>query len=232
MFNSPGSWRNAIRDLREPLPPGHTSVFLLSLSGGESPHAPIPATDIERAEADALAPQLRAAFLARRALLRRALALRLGAAPGDIAVAADAQGAPRVTSAREPIFVSLASRGEVVAIAISDRPVGVDVELIEANPPEPAWKILHPRERDWLAQQSTEKRQESFLALWCVKEAYLKAIGSGLRREPSDIEAGFDDWDRVSVGDCGRAVALEQAFVARASFESTTAILACVVLPR
>ncbi len=219
-----------LRDLHGPLPPDHTHVFLLSAATASE--AMLLPSDPERSEAERLVPKLRRAFFARRALLRRALALRLGAAPGDIVVAADANGAPRVTSAREPVFVSLASRGDAVAIAISDRPVGVDVELREANPPKPAWNILHPRERDWLSEQNPQAQHESFLALWCVKEAYLKAIGLGLRREPADIEVGLADWDRVFVADSGRAVPLEQGFLARVSFEGSPAIVACVVLPR
>ncbi|MBV9065437.1 MAG: 4'-phosphopantetheinyl transferase superfamily protein [Methylobacteriaceae bacterium] len=194
--------------------------------------ASLPPTDMERAEAEASAPHLREGFLARRRLLRRAVGLRLGASPGDVLIARDAQGAPRVTSAREPIFVSLAARGELVAIALSDRPVGVDVEPIEATA-APAWNILHPGERAWLRAQRAEEQAEKFLALWCIKEAYLKAIGLGLRREPAKIAVNFfDGADRISVEDAGRVVALDSAFVTRTEAHGVPAVVACVVLVR
>jgi 4'-phosphopantetheinyl transferase len=220
-----------VTSLDAPLPTEPTHLFLLPLSvAGEE--ASLPPTDIERAEAEALAPSRRAAFLARRRLLRRVTALRLGRAPGDVVIARDANGAPRITSAREPIFVSLASRGGLVAIALSDRPVGVDVEIAAANPPEPAWNILHSRERDWLSKQSGDEQAENFLALWCVKEAYLKAIALGLRREPAEIAVTFPVTRQVSIEDAGRSVGLDAAFVTRNETHGTPAILACVVLAR
>jgi 4'-phosphopantetheinyl transferase len=220
-----------VTSLDAPLSAEPTHVFLLPLSvAGEE--AGLPPTDIERAEAEALAPSRRATFLARRRLLRRAAALRLGRAPGDVVIARDANGAPRITSAREPIFVSLASRGGLVAIALSDRPVGVDVEIAAANPPEPAWNILHSREREWLSKQSGDEQAEKFLALWCTKEAYLKAIGLGLRREPAEIAVCLGDWERVRIEDAGQPVALDLAFVTRSQSHDNFAILACVVLAR
>jgi phosphopantetheinyl transferase len=158
--------------------------------------------------------------------------MRIGAAPGDVLIARDAHGAPRVTSAREPIFVSLASRGELVAIAVSDCPVGVDVEPVQAAP-APAWNILHPREREWLKSRKAEEQPEKFVALWCAKEAYLKAIGLGLRREPAEIAVSFFDDDcQVSVEDAGRAVALHSAFVTRTEAHGIPAVLACIVVLR
>jgi phosphopantetheinyl transferase len=220
-----------VTSLSEPLSAERTQAFLLPLSeAGDA--AGLPPTEVERGEAQALAPNLRGLFLARRRLLRRALALRLGIAPGDVLIAKGANGAPRVTSAREPIFVSLASRGEVVAMGISDRPVGVDVEVIQPAPPEPAWNILHPREREFLARQPPRDQSESFLALWCVKEAYLKAIGLGLRREPAAIAVSLEDRERLNIEDRGKQVRLDEAFVARTKAHGTTAILACIVLAR
>jgi phosphopantetheinyl transferase len=220
-----------VTSLDAPLSAQSTHVFLLPLSvAGEE--VGLPPNEIERAEAEALAPSLREAFLARRRLLRRAVGLRLGSAPGDVLIARDANGAPRVTSAREPIFVSLASRGGLVAIAVSDRPVGVDVEVIATNPPEPAWNILHARERDWLLLQGAGERPESFLALWCAKEGYLKAIGLGLRREPAEIAVCLADRGSVSIEDAGRPAQLETAFVTRSDAHGIRAIFAGVVLAR
>jgi phosphopantetheinyl transferase len=218
-------------DLDAPLSSERTHVFLLRRHEAGVERS-LPASEIERFEAEALPLSLRVSYLARRRLLRRAVALRLGIAPGDVLVAKDAQGAPRVTSAREPIFVSLASRGELVAIATSDRPVGIDVEVVETSPPGPAWNILHAREKAWLLKQRPKERAESFLAIWCAKEAYLKAIGLGLRREPAEIAVSLGDSERVQVEDAGRPARLDTAFVTRCEAYGTPAILACVVLAR
>jgi phosphopantetheinyl transferase len=220
-----------VTSLNAPLAAERTHLFLLPLSeaGGD---ASLPPTALEHAEAESVSAPLRRGFLARRRLLRRALALRLGANPSDILITRDANCAPQVASAREPIFVSLAARRELVAIGISDRPVGVDVEVVETNPPEPAWNILHPRERELLLKQSPQERAHSFLALWCAKEAYLKAIGRGLRREPAEIAIFLEDQRRLRIEDRGRSVRLDEAFVRRSDAHGISAIVACVVLAR
>jgi phosphopantetheine--protein transferase-like protein len=217
--------------LDTPLSAERTQVFLLWL-GNAGDGTSLPPTEIERAEAEALAPALRGPFLARRRLLRRTVALRLGIGPGDVLIVKDANGAPRVASAREPVFVSLAARGELVAIAVSDCPVGVDIEVIGRNEPEPAWNILHPAERQWLSRQSGTEQAENFLALWCAKEAYLKAIGLGLRREPADIRVSLDNPDRFAIEDAGRPTALDMAVVTRGAAHDIPAMLACLVLAR
>ncbi|MBV8851360.1 MAG: 4'-phosphopantetheinyl transferase superfamily protein [Methylobacteriaceae bacterium] len=220
-----------LRSLNPPLAPESSNIFLLTLDDAGDATS-LPPTETERAEADTLAASHRTAFLARRRLLRRAVALRLGIAPGEVLIARDAQGAPCIISPSKPIFVSLASRGEFVAIALSDRPVGVDVEMIGGRLPEPAWNILHPSEREWLSKQRTDDQANQFLALWCVKEAYLKAIGLGLRREATEIAVSVLNEPDVSIADSGRPVALSTAFVSCAEAYGATAILACVVLAR
>lgn len=217
-------------DLDAPLATGRTQVFLLPLSAAADA-ADLTPTETERAEAEALAPNMRAAFLARRRLLRRVVAKRLGMNPGDVLVAKDGHGAPRITSAREPIFVSLAARGDLVGIAIANRAIGIDVELTEAHPPEPAWNILHRQEREWLSRQPPVSQAESFLALWCVKEAYLKALGLGLRREPAEIAASLQI-RHIGIEDNGQPVRLDEAFVGRFEAHGIPAILACVTLAR
>jgi phosphopantetheinyl transferase len=119
-----------------------------------------------------------------------------------------------------------------VAIGISDRPVGVDVEIIDARPSEPAWNILHARERAWLSDQGAEEQAENFLALWCAKEAYLKALGLGLRREPAKIAVSVVGEGQLSIEDSRGPVALENAFVTRRHAHGAPAVLACVVLAR
>jgi 4'-phosphopantetheinyl transferase len=218
-------------DLDAPLATARTHVFLLPLSAaGEVDN--LAATQIERVEAEALVPNMRAAFLARRRLLRRAVAKRLAVNPGDVLVAKDAQGAPRITSAREPLFVSLAARGELIAIAISDRPVGIDVEPIDTCLPPPAWNILHRSEREWLSRQTPASQAESFLTLWCVKEAYLKALGLGLGREPAEIAVSFANSEQVHIADAGRPARLDEGYVTRADVHGAAAIIASIVLAR
>ena len=66
-------------------------------------------------------------------------------------------------------------------VALADRPVGVDVETLSA--PATAREVselLHPEERRALAQLPNHELVAAFTRLWVRKEAYLKALGSGV----------------------------------------------------
>lgn len=128
-------------------------------------------------------------FLVRRAALRALVAKTAGVAPELVAIGRDARGAP-VLRAPSGLHVSISARGAWAAVAVSDRPVGVDLEII-GPALEPAWNVLAKSERGALAALSAQDRHRAFLELWTAKEAYLKARGIGLAREPSEIAATF-----------------------------------------
>jgi phosphopantetheinyl transferase len=83
-------------------------------------------------------------------------------------------------------FVSVASRGSIAALAIASSPVGIDLEPLDAQAPV-VREVLHPREL--LALQEAP---DHFLRLWTAKEAYLKANGAGLVRDPAQIEISLE----------------------------------------
>lgn len=127
-------------------------------------------------------------FLKRRMLLRRLVGLWLGCAAADVVITHDVHGAPRVVEPDARVYVSVAARGRFAALAVSNAPVGVD---LERNWPqsEPVWHVLHVNERRTLEAQWREKKSDGdFLQIWMAKEAWLKAVGAGLKRDPAGIE--------------------------------------------
>lgn len=71
---------------------------------------------------------------------------------------------------RNDLFFSLSHSGPWVVCAIASHPVGVDIEV---RCPEPvARRHFHPLE------QTSDP--DSLLRIWSAKEAFLKAIGTGL----------------------------------------------------
>ncbi|VHO00660.1 4'-phosphopantetheinyl transferase superfamily protein [Candidatus Rhabdochlamydia sp. T3358] len=61
--------------------------------------------------------------------------------------------------------------------------IGVDIEKIDdKNALETFDNFLYPNEKEWLSAHSHPK--EGFYTLWCAKEAYLKALGSGFSTHP------------------------------------------------
>ncbi len=125
-------------------------------------------------------------FRARRALTRHLLARWLGRAPENVVVAHDAAGAPRVLAPDNGAFVSVAARGPIAAIAVAATPIGIDIEPVE-TPREPVWTVLHRDERAAIAGAWRDGDDAPFRDTWIAKEAWLKALGAGLRRDPAGV---------------------------------------------
>jgi phosphopantetheinyl transferase len=134
---------------------------------------------------------LRTAFLRRRAATRRAVAARLGALARDVEIGHAASGAPLVLAPRCALKISVAGREDFCAVAMSSNSVGVDIEPLRPGA-EPPWNVLHPRERAALEALAGAARDEALLRLWTAKEAYLKALGLGLAREPTRVAVDLD----------------------------------------
>ena len=95
----------------------------------------------------------------------------------------------RLPDGRSP-HVSLSRCGDHVVTAVARQPVGVDVESVPAV--DGLWDpalVLHPTERADTPQERA--------AMWCRKEAILKALGTGLRTPMSEIRTA--DWPVVDI---------------------------------
>ena len=87
-------------------------------------------------------------------------------------------GKPLLEGRQTPQF-SLSHAGDWAVCAVSDCPVGVDVELPRCTL-EIARRQFHPREAQWLAQLPTPCQPEALNRMWTAKEAFVKALGRGL----------------------------------------------------
>ncbi len=158
-------------------------------------------------------------FLRRRTLLRVLVAQRLGLAPDAILIGYDARGAPVLRQRRLPrarnrpqasrLFVSLSARGSLAAFALAEGPVGIDLEPLAD--PGPLSAALTPAEKAALAAAPEEVRPAMALRYWTAKEAYLKALGLGLLRDPARIEIAAADGFTVRDGGRSRAAPHEAA---------------------
>ncbi|MCB1539537.1 MAG: 4'-phosphopantetheinyl transferase superfamily protein [Rhodoblastus sp.] len=170
---------------------------------------------------------------ARAALARELIARRARCAADDVVLDRDPRGAPRIAAPATALRLSLAGRDDVVAAAVAGDPIGVDVEVIAA-PFEPPLHVLHPAERAVL-ETAGQGAYEIFLLLWTAKEAYVKALGAGLAREPREIEirlAGAGGCGAFEVFDCGRRVPAALAWTGRALVRQRPVMLACFVAGR
>lgn len=122
-------------------------------------------------------------FVRSHAALRRILAAELRTQPQELRFATTAKGKPFLTSPREPtVDFSLShSRGlALVGIATGGR-IGVDVERRQVRDElEIAQRWFAPEEVRWLEGLAESDRKRRFLECWTRKEAYLKAVATGL----------------------------------------------------
>jgi 4'-phosphopantetheinyl transferase len=135
----------------------------------------------------------------RRRALRALAAAALGLDRDEIDIRHEAARAPRILRPRSGLHCSSASRAGGAAVAVAERPIGIDVEVADAA--EIPWNVLHPAERQALAPIAEAERARAFARLWSVKEAYLKALGVGLAREASSFAVHCRDAERATIED-------------------------------
>lgn len=70
--------------------------------------------------------------------------------------------------------------GEWVAIAISDMPVGVDIEVLKDMGMDIAKRFFTQKECQYIKNAPHNHRTKHFFDLWTLKEAYIKKHGKGL----------------------------------------------------
>ncbi len=113
------------------------------------------------------------------------------------------------------LFFSLSHSGPWALCAVSDRPVGADVQE-----PRPARLSLArrfcPAERQWLESLPPEEQNRALLALWARKEAWVKADSRDriLALDEYDVHSPQPPWvfsDFRLPGDCPASVCAPEA---------------------
>ena len=123
-------------------------------------------------------------FVVARSTRRVLLARQLGVDPATLVFEEGRHGKPRLRADGGPVpSFNSSHSGRWVLHAIGDVDVGVDVERIRcdfARLDDFLW-ILSPEERA-VASAAAEPMRAAILAtIWVRKEAYVKALGEGLR---------------------------------------------------
>lgn len=128
------------------------------------------------------------------ASVRALLAAYLDRPPETVCIERGEHGKPRVTEAR--LEFSLAHAADALLLGISrDLPLGVDLESAQRrirSASELARRFFHPAEAAALENLPEAVQQESFLRLWCAKEAALKAHGRGIGFGLDRVEFAID----------------------------------------
>jgi len=88
-------------------------------------------------------------------------------------------GKPYIPGGRE---FNISHSGDITVCAVSNSPVGVDIEIIKPRNISRLMRILTPRERKALEALNGEEKLREFYRIWTVKEAVCKLSGNGISR--------------------------------------------------
>ncbi len=106
-------------------------------------------------------------------------------------------------SGHTPWHFNLSYAGSMAVIGIArDHPIGVDIEVERSITESRALARLHfdRDERAAFQRIVPGDRNAAFLHGWTRKEACLKAIGTGLRIDPSELHTGLRGTRMVAIG--------------------------------
>ena len=180
----------------------------------------------ERDRADRMQKTIaRDRFIIVRAGLRKLLARYLDAEPDEVTFSYGDHGKPYIEKSN--LVFNVSHSGNMAAYVVSyRRKIGVDVECVgrKVSHEQVARRFFAPEEMVALQAKPEEERSRAFFDIWTLKEAYLKARGTGisiplnsfavevsghsekLLREDGDLEASAR-WKLVSVNICADYVA-------------------------
>jgi 4'-phosphopantetheinyl transferase len=133
-------------------------------------------------------------FALARGLLRELASHTLDASPDELRIERDSLGKPRLVDAAS-LACNVSHSGDLVAVALGPaRQIGVDVE---AHRPDIDLEaigaaFMTPAERAAMRRAAPSQRGDFFFRQWSFKEALVKALGTGLTREPKRFEILFE----------------------------------------
>jgi 4'-phosphopantetheinyl transferase len=145
----------------------------------------------------------KARFLLGCTIVRRLLATRLSLPAASIRLDRTCPdcGKPHGKVRADGAELSVTHSGDLVGVAISDRPVGLDVEKVDPGiDVDGLAKIsLADEEIASLAEDDATTRARAFTTYWTRKEAVLKATGDGLRKDLRTITGQPDGFQLVEL---------------------------------
>ncbi len=74
---------------------------------------------------------------------------------------------------------NLSHSGKWIACAVGDQPLGIDIEAMRPLNLKVAQRICTPKEMAYLSPEEPDAPVR-FLKIWTAKEAYFKALGTGI----------------------------------------------------
>lgn len=142
-----------------------------------------------------LSEEARNCFIAARGTLRYILARHLSIEPTDIVFTYNSHGRPAVASPAEmsgTVFNLSHSANKALYVISGGAPVGVDLERIRSlDFAGISKRFFAPAEADTLASLPASEQSKAFFECWTRKEAFAKALGTGLYLDLAQVEVSL-----------------------------------------
>jgi 4'-phosphopantetheinyl transferase len=149
-------------------------------------------SDCELARAEKMAaPGLRTGSILSRGVLRSLLGYYLGIASNTVEIRYGPNGKPVIQG---PVRFNVSHSGSVAAFAFAvGCELGLDVEEIRpfADLAAVAARFFSPEEAEELAKLPRAEQELAFFRCWTRKEAYVKAVGTGLSGPLHDFQVSL-----------------------------------------
>lgn len=139
-----------------------------------------------------LDPLVQSRYIVSRAMLRLLIHLYTGKELKDVALTANELGKPILKSGE--IHFNLSHSGGWIGIAFCrNKEVGLDLELRrELHDFEQMIQVNFTSDEQAFIAFGMDGFENRFFDLWCIKESFLKATGTGMRIDPSWISTDFE----------------------------------------
>lgn len=132
-----------------------------------------------------------------RQLLKYAVFNEYGISTDELEIKTAEYGKPYFVQ-RSDIQFNISHSGSYAAAAVSEFPIGVDVQIIRKVKPSLIEKLCDENEKRFI-EQSCDK-DKAFITLWALKESYVKAIGKGLSFSLSRINFNLQQFEIETFG--------------------------------
>ncbi|BAZ44768.1 phosphopantetheine-protein transferase [Chondrocystis sp. NIES-4102] len=132
-------------------------------------------------------------FIAARGILRQILGNYLQISPPNLQFEYSDRGKPSISNNALQFNVSHSHEYALYGFTYQQA-IGVDLEYTRSMPDtlKIAQRFFSPREFKLISDVTSEQQSTTFFKIWTAKEAYLKAVGTGLSGSLSAVEISLD----------------------------------------
>ena len=168
------------------LPPGEIHIWSIRLDPPpevvERLGRPLSSDEWERANRFRF-DKHRRQYVVGRGALRRLVAAYTGVRPEAVRFRYGDRGKPYLADPAGDLEFNLSNSDEMALVGfVRQVEIGVDIEFLKPMPDceQISERFFSASERDVLRAQPADRKEETFFNCWTRKEAYLKAVGTGL----------------------------------------------------